>query len=368
MSESPNDAAWDAFCDDLKRAGRVLHRATTPQDEQTRAEGLRFLVRLIRIGFENTFEIGDPRHPGLLPMIDAQKVHEGVTADARYHHAFLDGRATHRIRGTRGGAPLMEVSVYTGKAGIHPLSHQLGALTEREIAVDDEGRLEIVLAPEPPAASSGRSWIRTDAQTRYLMVREYAHDWSGVEPARLALSRDDAATRPPLTLDEITGGLASTAEFVARAAELWAGISDYWAGSVVNRFALQQQVDQRTDIGAPIGHQFSCGWLSLEPDEALVARFRPQSVPYWSLGVANYWYETIGFGEPASEINNRGAETESDGSVRVVLGPHAPRGPNWIDTRGHCTGTLIFRWSRSVDPPPAIETEVKTLRELEDER
>jgi hypothetical protein len=66
-----------------------------------------------------------------------------------------------------------------------------------------------------------------------------------------------------------------------------------------------------------MGHQFSCGWLRLEPGEILVARFRPDEVPYWSLGVANYWYETLGFGEPGSEINNQRVEYEEEGLTEM---------------------------------------------------
>jgi hypothetical protein len=128
--------------------------------------------------------------------------------------------------------------------------------------------------------------------------------------------------------------------------------------------------DRSTDIAAPTGHQFSCGWFRLADGEALVARFRPAPVPYWSLGLANYWYETIGFGEGSSEIHDQSAAYDADGSVRVVIA-NAARGAqagNWIDTRGHREGTLVFRWSRSRDPVPAIETELVPLSSLGESR
>lgn len=356
---------WNDFCDDLKRASSLFGRAQTPADEQTQAEGLRFLMRLIRIGFENAFEVGDPRHPGLIPMIDAHKVYEGVTGDARYQHAFIDGTATHRIGGTRGDAPLMEFSAFTGKGGLHEVSHQVAALTERELVVGPDGRLEVVFSPHPHPGN----WIETGPTTRYLMVREYAHDWTDLRRAELRLEREDVRERRPSpTVDEMQRALSTTAAFVTNAALLWADISDYWAASVVNRFVAQTQVDQKTDIAAPIGHQFSCGWLRLEPGEVLVARFTPKDVPYWSLGVANYWYETLGFREPGSELNNRNVEYAEDGSVEVVIGPFQPRGPNWVDTRDHREGTLIFRWSRSVDPPPEFETEIRRVDDASEAR
>ena len=43
--------AWEVFCDQLKLAGGVLAAETTPGGELTQAEGLRKLVRMIRMGF-----------------------------------------------------------------------------------------------------------------------------------------------------------------------------------------------------------------------------------------------------------------------------------------------------------------------------
>jgi hypothetical protein len=297
-------------------------------------------------------------------MIDSKKVYEGVTGDARYQHAFIDGTQTYRIHGARGMAPLMEFSAYTGKAGVHELSHQVGALTERELVLEEDGRIEVTFSPnEVPG-----NWIKTNASTRYLMIREYAHDWKGRLASDLVVERaGSVGYRPEPTLDDMSQALSKTAQFVATAAEFWAGISDYWAGSVINRFVPQEQVDQRTDIGAPIGHQFSCGWLDLQEGEVIVARFKPSDVPFWSMGVANYWYETLGFRHPGSELNNQRVDYGEDGSVEIVIGPFAQgTSPtrNSIDTREHRSGTLIFRWSRSFDPPPEIETEVLRLEDF----
>ncbi len=347
---------WERFCEELKAAGGVLAREATPGDEQNLAEGLRFLARMLRAGFENGFEYANPQHPLLGPMVTPTLVYEGVTADARYHHAFIDGSAQHRICGRRGAAPLIEFSVYNGKAGIHAESHTLGSLTERDLVVDATGRIEVSFGPEPREGN----WLPTDARTRYLMVREYAQDWTDLQPGAFEILREDAPLhRDPLSLSEVEAGLAATADFLKRAPRFWAEISDYWRGFAINRFEPQLSADDRTDIAAPTGHHFSCGWFQLQDGEALRVRFHPQPIPYWSLGVANYWYETLGFGEGGAEINNGSAVREPDGSVRAVIAnAPAPEGAiNWIDTRGHVEGTMIFRWSRSADPVPPISTE-----------
>ena len=356
---------WDEFCDALKQAGDVLRRPETPTDSQTVAEGFRFLMRMLRVGFENHFELANLSHPQLTPMVGRMVQYEGITSDARYLHALIDGSATHRIRGARGGAPLIEFGTYTGKLGMHEPSHLIASITEETLAVDPDGSVEIVLSPEVHAGN----WIRTDASTRYVMVRQYAADWTGRSPGRFEIAREDVVgARPPITLDEVREALARTAEFTRKNPQIWAGISDYWAGNVVNRFLPQVEADARTDIAPPSGHHFSCGYFDVEPDSALRIEFEPGRAAYWSLGLSNYWYETIGYGIRDSHVNRGSAVVDPGGRVRIVLAhakPPASAGiSNWLDPRGHREGTMVFRWSRPIDPIPEIRCELVPWRSL----
>lgn len=354
-------AIWNEFCDELRRAGRVLLRDGAPRDELTQAEGHRYLVRMIRAGFENTFELADPLDPVLAPMVGPRLLYEGVTSDARYLHTFIDGSRRYRIHGTRGDAPLFEVGVYTGKMGLHDPSHLIASLTEERLRVGEDGSVEVGIGP----GKGTGNWLDTEGRARYLMIRQYAHDWSDLVPGRFAIELEGGSPpRPPLGLGEIRRALRETAGFLHRAPEFWASISDYWAGRAVNCFLPQLEADRRTDVAPPSGHQFSCGYFRLEPDQALLVRFRPDEVPFWGLELANYWYETIGFGRPESHLNNRSARREPDGSVRAVVSLAPPGVPNWLDAKGHREGTLIFRWSRSPDPVPRIETRLVRLAEL----
>jgi len=356
---------WDEFCESLKRAGDVLRRPETPTDPQTLAEGYRFLMRMLRVGFENNLELADPAHPQLSPMVGRMVQYEGITSDARYLHALIDGRATHRVRGRRGDAPLFEIGIYTGKMGMHEPSHLIASITEQTLVVGRDGGVEVVLSPEPHPGN----WLRTDESTRYLMIRQYAADWTDRAPGRFTIEREGAAAaREPLTLEAIRESLARTAEFAERNPRIWAGISDYWASHVVNRFLPQVEADARTDIAPPSGHAFSCGYFDVEPDSALKIELEPGRAAYWSLGLSNYWYETIGYGDPTSHLNKGTAVADRDGRVRIVLAhakPPASAGiPNWLDPKGHREGTMVFRWSRPIDPLPEIRCELVPWRSL----
>jgi len=115
----------------------------------------------------------------------------------------------------------------------------------------------------------------------------------------------------------------------------------------------------------PSGHRFAFGHFDLADDEALLVQFEPADVPYWGLTINNYWFEVVDYGEEGSHLNNRTAHVEPDGQVRAVISMRRPSAPNWIDTRGHRVGALVFRWSRTDLPLPSITTRVVPLSSLD---
>ena len=364
-SASDPGLLWDEFCEALKQAGQVLRRPETPRDERTLAEAYRFLMRLVRVGFENTHELARLEAPRLTPMVGPMVQYEGITSDARYLHGFLDGQANHCIRGSRGDAPLFEVGVYTGKMGMHEPSHLITSITEETLEVAADGSVEIWIGPERKPGN----WIETDARTRYCMIRQYAPDWAGLVEGRFEIERlDPPASSVPFGLDEIRQSLERTVAFVHDDAQIWAEISDYWAGYAVNRFEPELGVDARTNIAPPSGHQFSCGYFRLDPGEALDLRFRPEGAVFWSLGLASYWYETIGYGRRESHLNRGSAELESDGTIRAVISLERPPASsgirNWVDPQGHRHGTMVFRWSRPTAPIPDIDCRLVPMEAL----
>ena len=361
------DAAWIAFCEALKEAGAILRRPAIADDTLSLAEGHRHLVRMIRAGFEVVSEFGDPLHPEFFPMASRTVLAEGVTSDARYMQAFIDGSARHVIRGKRGTAPLIEFGVYTGRTGFHPTSDLQHCITEAELVVSDDGSFTIDLGPEKGDAPN---WIRTDSETRYVFIRQYAHDWSETVSGSFELDRlDSTGPRAPITLDHVQEALERTARFVQSAPALWTGISDYWAENAVNEIVAQEEASSDTDITVPSGHRFACGYFELEADEALVVRFDPPTdAPYWGIHLDNYFYEPLSWNDNRSQLNNRTATRDADGRVTIVISDRAPAGaPNWLETQGHRQGSAVFRWSRSHSPCPVFSCRVAPVARWDEE-
>lgn len=356
--------AWEAFCDQLKLAGAVLARESTPDDELTQAEGLRKLLRMIRMGFEASLEYGNTDFPEVYQLVTPTTVGEGENADAHYHQAMIDGSKTYRISGRRGDAPFIEFTVYAGKIGLDSGSAQVGAITEADLKVGPDGSYELMLSPDPQPGN----WIRTTPEATVLYIRQYAHDWRKARDTTFKIERVGATGyRPSLTVAEVSQAMNRTATYVARSSNIWAAIVDQRRAAPPNRifnFEEEQKDSGEEAPEMPIGHRFSSGYFRLAEDEALVLSFKPADVPYWGMAMTNYWFEPFTYTEHRSHYNNRTVHYEADGSVKIVIAAKDPGVPNWMDTMGHLEGPVIFRWSRTRLPVPDIQAEVVKLANL----
>ena len=350
---------WEDFCEQMKAAGAVLARPSTPKDDLTQAEGLRKLARMIRMGLEATLEYADTSHPEVYQLVTPTTLGEGETSDARYYQAMIDGRRSYILSGERGGAPFIEFTVYAGKIGIDAHSAQVGAITERELAVGADGRYEIVLSPEQHPGN----WIRTTPEASCVFIRQYAHDWSRTVGATFSIRQPGVETAPPnVTLARVMKALPRTADYVARSSGMWAAIVDQARQAPPNRFITFPDKDHDASPEMPTGHRFSSGHFRLEPDVALLVRFAPSQVPYWGMDITNYWFEPMAYPSHRSHLNNQTARTASDGSVQITIAARDPGTGNWIDTCGHREGMMMLRWSRTALPVPPVTTEVIRLK------
>lgn len=346
---------WEAFCDQLKLAANVLVRDTTPGDDLTQAEGLRKLVRMIRMGFDASLEYANTDFPEVYQHATSTSVEEGETSDARYYQAFIDGSRTYRVTGQRGEAPYMEFNVYAGKVGLDAESAQVGALTEGDLKVEPDGTFELILSPDQHAGN----WIQTTEDATLLYVRQYAHDWGKTQGATFEIVREGAdGCMPPIRLADVERALTRTAAYVARGAGTWAAIVDNMAAAEPNRFVVLPEQGAEDAPEMPTGHRFSSGYFRLNSGEALEVTFSPVEVPYWGLDITNYWFEPLSYLDHRSHLNNQTVQYEADGSVRMIIGEDPAGAANWLDTRGHREGTLLFRWSRTNEPVPEIHARV----------
>ena len=246
-------------------------------------------------------------------------LYEGVTPDARYDHAFIDGARSYRVsRRRRADGPLHRVlGLCTGQTGLHPTQRaRVGSLTEKELEVGADGRFEVVLSPDAPSRQLDPDPRRGRGASSSAST---ATDWS-MRPTSAQL-RDrlpigvDGPRRPRSPSRRVEAGpRAHGGLHPARGSALLDGDLRVLArGHAVNQVVLpRRRRTSRTDITVPSAHRFACGYWDLAPDEALEIRFAARRrVPFWGLCLVSYWYEPVHWPEMRSNLNSANGRSAS---------------------------------------------------------
>ena len=352
-------ATWNEFCETLKTAGNVVLSRTAPADELTRAEGFRYLSRLVRAGLEAFVEHADPLAPVLF-----RPVHETVkmgadNPDNYYQWARIGGDQRYVIRGRRGTINYLGLGTYAGTYGAGGRSAQTGYIEGRDLQLEPDGAFEVLLSQQRPESGN---WLPMEPDTSSLIVRQTFLDREHETIAELSIERVGGDPGPtPVTPERMDQALTSAGRLVVGASMMFAS----WAADFRKRVNELPRFDDNTSLAAHgdpnIAYYHSYWELGL--DEALVVEVTPPPCEYWNFQLNNHWMESLDYAHHRIAINKHEARLEPDGSVRIVVAHSDPGLPNWLETAGHERGTMCFRWVRAeVHPQP--QTRVVKLVEL----
>lgn len=332
--------AWDEFCDTLKRAGRQVLRPEAPASALDRAEGWRYLTRLLRLGLEMHLEHADPDFPGFFaPSHETAKI-GADNPDNLYLMARINGAHEYLIRGERGSVPYLSFGTQKGGYETDGRMEQTGFLDAGALAVGPDGRFEIVLSAQPRPGN----WLRIEPASNAVIVRQTFLDRKRERPARLAIERRGVAVQPePLSAARVQQGLARAAGFVEGTARLFADWAQGFQRHTNALPAADQAVCQRVG-GDPNIFYYHSHW-ALAPDEALLVRLeRIPACRFWNLQVNNYWMESLDYRHHRISVNKHSARLDAGGGATLVIAHRDPGHPNWLDTAGHASGTMCLRW------------------------
>jgi len=358
--------AWEEFCDTLKDAGGAVLGFDSPDDPFTRAEGFRYLSRLVRAGLENFVEGGDPGAPNLRRLVHETVKMGNDNPDFYYRNAVIDGRRKYRITGTLGTTPFIIFSTQDGDyadsgGAAMPIA---GQITTDQMRIGEDGAVEIVLSPEP----EGENWLRTTPETRMVMIRELFGDRERETPSQLRVEPLDGPAAPsPLTAAHLENGLKKTGQLVAGASLMFARWSRDFS-KTVNELPRFDQAKSDAAGGDPNMVYYHSYWR-LPPDGALVVEATPPECATWNFVLSNHWLESLDYRYSRIHVNKHTAAYRPDGSVRIVIAAEDPGLPNWLDPQGHEFGSMCFRWNRAeTHPQPRIRpVDLGVLEEFRDE-
>jgi hypothetical protein len=337
---------WDEFCDALKRAGAQVLRPEAPATPLDRAEGYRYLTRLLRLGLEMHLEFADPDFPGFFaPSHETAKI-GADNPDNLYLMARINGAHDYVIRGERGDVPYLSFGTQKGGYESDGRMEQTGFLDGAALDLDAGGRFEVTLSRQRRPGN----WLSLAPDSNAVIVRQTFLDRRREQPARMTIQRLDAAGTPqPLSPARLQQGLARAAGFVEGTARLFA---DWAAGFQAHANALppaDQALCQRVG-GDPNIFYYHSYWR-LAPDQAL--RIHLPRIPecrFWNIQANNYWMESLDYRYHRASLNKHSARLDDDGGCTIVLAHHDPGHPNWLETAGHASGTLCLRWVGAREP------------------
>ncbi len=412
MNEDPRKelrAAWDEMIASLERARDAIDQPELmppPGSPRNLAEGYRYLMGFLHSAVERAFH-EDPVRPAFRNALSIINRATIDNADAIYFFAPLDGRERYRIRGEVGdwrhwrgekAAPsgrkaphylIFEASagVLAGDSGdlreLRPgTKTQTGRLDSSTLEVGEDGRFEILLAPERPAEHRG-NFISTkkvvnrphpddpslppERYANYVSGRQLFYDWEREDAIHLSIEQLGAeGTHPPAYAPD------AAAEQLRRCGELVRGQMHFWNafwtilmgaygerpgtlpgfGFPRNAFNKMNAASGATGGGMST-NLYAGGIYELDPDEALIVESRVQLAPqYIGFQIANLWGESIEYANQIGSLNGRQCRVDADGAIRLVIAHRDPGVPNWIDTTGHPEGFMAPRWAYSQTPPP----------------
>jgi hypothetical protein len=358
---------WREFCDGLKLAGAQVLAADTPVDGLTRAEGYRYLTRLLRLGLEKYVEFGDPDFPQFYSLSHETAKIGNDNPDNFYLNCAVDGRRDYRITGNRGSVAYLSIETkagsFAGGGDMAPTGH----VDVDQLAVAASGDFELVVsAREHPG-----NWLPMTPASDNILVRQTFRERRREQRAELRIECLNPQGSADLDPTGFATQLAQVVPFVTGTAGLfrqWMGI---FAGHVNQLPPNDQQMCLRSG-GDPAIYYHNSRW-QLAPDQALLIEFTPPRVcRAWNFQLSNHWMESLDYRYHRICINNHSAVPEADGSVRILVSHRALVGsgaalskafPNWLETGGHSHGAMLLRYVAAEDYPP-VSTRVVPLADV----
>jgi hypothetical protein len=318
--------AWAAFHAALDAAVAAVDGDIEPLLEREVADGHLYVMRILSAVAQHTLVPHDPNVAAFRPMLEATRYLGAAGPDIDYDVAVVVPGHRHRVTGVRGGASYVGICLYDAP-GVDGSTELLEHVDVDDLVAPDG---TFVFDVEHPRAAR-------------IIVRQYFHDSATQQRGEFSVHALDApavASGPP-TVDHVVRavrGAAASITWNARLNRLWG--TEY--RSTPNVFVRQSAAEIVAAIPNP-DVTYAFAWWRIEPGEALVVRHRPpDGCRYWGLQVCDRWFQASP--QRRSNLNDRQVIREPDGSVHIVLCADDPGLPNWIDTSGHRTGTMFFRW------------------------
>ncbi|MBU0539156.1 MAG: DUF1214 domain-containing protein [Gammaproteobacteria bacterium] len=314
------------------------------KDDNTRAEGVRYLSRLIAGALPMTMDSSSPDYPQFLHFLST-RIHYGLPAtDCYYVWAPVHGDNVYRIKGNKGTARLFDIETRQGHfAHVHDW---LTIDRKADFEIGEDNEIEIILSREPQPGN----WIKLGEGHGNIIFRQYYYDWSTEHPAEVTIERV-GATYPPAALSQ---------QDIAERCQLFID----WLKYLPQRFAQVYLSYHDAPEDKLIFDSIDFGWEDLRygkgtyhcaPDEALIIEVDLPATDYWSIQLCSHFWEARDYHLRQTSLNGHQAYIAKDRSFTAVISHSDPGIANWLDAGGHERGLISIRYYKADGiPVPTI--------------
>ena len=342
----PRDV-WRDFCRRLEAAGEIVTGAEAAANPLDRAEGYRYLPRLLRIALDMQLEHADSDFPSFYAASHETAKIGADNPDNIYMNATVSGARSYRIRGKRGSVPILSFGTKANRYAVDGTMASTGEIDSADMAVADDGSFEIIVSRERVDGN----WLPLADDSSMVIVRQTFLDRANEAPATVEIEAIDGPAHPaPLSADTLAAALERTTAFVAGTARTFVQWTEDFRANQMNRLTTIDQTPFFRAGGDPTIFYLH-GWWQLEPGEALRIDTRVPGCSFWNFQLDNYWMESLDYRYHRIHVNGHSARLNDDGTLTLIIGPRDPGFGNWIDTAGHHQGTMLLRWIGATDHP-----------------
>jgi hypothetical protein len=351
MEASDSIRQWEAFCDGLKASGRDILATAEGADEVSRAEGLRYLTRLLRGGIERQIEYADPLDPFMAPTKNERLKWGLDNPDSVYLMTEVDGRYEYELTGNVASVPYFNLT--SAERGEDARQVTSGFLDSAAVKTDAAGNFTIrVGGPE-----RAENWLRLAPGSTTVLLRQTFGDRAAEREmsCRIRLVSDVGPDRP-MGIDQALTRLKKAQGFFTNTGRTFLSLAETLRRGE-NALPIADEALMAA-MGADPNYRYYWSSFRVEPDQALLVHL--PEVPQcesWGLCLYNYWLESLDYTRAKINLNKTTATPNPDGSVTILDAHRRPDAGNWLDTCNHVQGAMMFRWisaKKEVAPKTAL--------------
>jgi len=329
-------AAFQELMDLVRNADAVFLDGPRAVDDVSVLEGYRMLTEILQVSLD-CYLWADTARPSIVPIVGPTKKFGGDNSDAFYRFAPIDPRRRYRLRGRRGDAVYLSITVYGGPTDGRWSNRIVATLNDRRMEIAPDGSFEVILS----ATESRGNWIRLEDDAVALVTRDYLIEPKAGVQATWSIESLESAPPPRLTDPDLALRFRRAANFLR---DLLAITPLPFDPAKWNTIDEPYPVPQRTYGWAAGDASYAMGAFQLGDDEVLILEGTSPPCVFWSLCLWNPYMQTYDYRYEQVTINGGQVRYEPDGSWRIAIAVRDPGLPNWVSTAGHPRGRIWFRW------------------------